>query len=189
MLPLTRLPQCDEERPWGPRSARLEKLEPSDSDYKKISAKFQMTVKHKITDIFRISNPPLQILFESVAARMAKEGRFIDASKRKNVGANEQLLFHSTSRAAAGGIIREGFDIRRSGAAHGQVLGPGIYLSPNASTAHFYSAADSIAKRSMLVCRALLGDTGGRDSVMSGDEYCVSRECQVLPVWLIHYQS
>lgn len=43
----------------------------------------------------------------------------------------------------------------------------------------------------MLLCRVLLGDTMGRDSCSDAAEaqYCVKREQQVLPQFVLYYQS
>lgn len=178
----------------APRLARMEKVPPSDPAYGMVVELFGKTLDRKwITDIFRVSNPPMQILFEACRSRMQKEGRLIGTGKtQKDVGANERLLFHATPRAAAGGIVREGFDASRAGSAFGTALGPGIYVSPFASFSHGYSKTDSSDKRCMLLCRVLLGDDTGRDSKSDGatkpNQYVVRREQQILPHYIIYYQ-
>ena len=173
----------------------MDKVASSDPAYKMVLDLFGKTLKREwVTDIFRVSNPPMQMLFEACKARMEKEGRLVkkDKDPQVDVGANEQLCFHATARAAAGSIIRSGFDVSRAGSAFGTALGAGIYVSPFASFSHTYSCEDSSSKRCMILCRVLLGDTTGRDSRSDGhtmpSQYCVRREQQVLPQWVIYYQ-
>ena len=186
------LPPRDEEKAGAPpRGARMEKVAAADPALATVRGLFAKTLDAGwITDVYRVSNPALQVLFEACAARLAKEGRRVGA---KEVGANEALLWHSTARAAAGAIIREGFDIRRAGSAFGTALGIGIYLSPHAAFSHRYSKEDSSSRRCVLLCRVLLGDTTGRDSKSDGqaapDQYVVGRECQILPSYCVYYSA
>jgi hypothetical protein len=183
-----------EEPKMRPRPARMEKVVSSDPTYKTVLDLFGKTLKREwVTDIFRVSNPPMQMLFEACKARMEKEGRLIkkDRGIQVDVGANEQLCWHSTSRAASGSIVRSGFDVSRAGSAFGTALGIGIYVSPYASFSHGYSKEDSSSKRCMILCRVLLGDTTGRDSISDSvpNQYCIKREQQVLPQFVLHYQT
>lgn len=167
----------------------------SDPAYEMVATLFHRTMpKATITDMYRIVNPPLQVLFEACKARMVKEGRFVGNGKnQRDLGANEIMAFHATTRAAAGGIIRSGFDLSKAGSAFGTALGTGIYVSPFASFSHGYSSEDTSATRSMLLCRVLLGDTAGRDSKSDGSatpsQYVVRREMQCLPSFLLHYRA
>lgn len=179
-----------EEPKLRPRPARMDKVTSADPAYTMVLDLFGKTLKREwVTDIFRVSNPPMQMLFEACKARMEKEGRLV---KKDDVGANEQLLFHATARASAGAIVRSGFDVSRAGSAFGAALGIGIYVSPFATFSHCYSCEDSSSKRCMLLCRVLLGDTTGRDSRSDGmaapNQYCVKREQQVFPQFVLYYQ-
>lgn len=174
-----------------PRFARMERVASTHPDCVMAVALFGKTSPANwVTEVYRVSNPPLQALFEACRARMAKEGRRLGS---KDVGANEIQAWHATPRAAAGGIIREGFNVSRAGSAAGTVLGIGIYVAPNSSFSHMYSREDATSKRCMILCRVLLGDTSGRDSVTDGAaspaQYCVRRECQVMPQFVLYYQA
>jgi hypothetical protein len=174
----------------------MEKMLPSDPAYAMVAELFGRTLDRKwITDLFRVINPSLQILFEACRARMQKEGRLVRTTvdvNQKDVGANEALCWHATPRAAAGSIVRSGFDISKAGSATGTALGIGIYVSPFAAFSDGYSQEDSSSKRCMLLCRVLLGDTTGRDSRSDGSknpsQYVVNREMQVLPSYVLYYE-
>lgn len=166
---------------------RLVTLHPNEVEFRAVSEKFGRTLDAKwIQSIFRVDNQPLKLIFEACKARIEKEGRVVGG---KDIGANEVLLFHATSRAACGGIVREGFDMRRAGDAHGTALGPGAYFAADASMSHGYSKIDGKGQRCMLVCRVLLGNTKGRDSKASGGQFVVNREQQLLPAYMIIYQD
>lgn len=168
----------------APASAiRVSRLKPTDVEYETIASKFGKSVEAKwIQELCRLDNPPLRAIFEACKARMEKEGR------SGGVGANEALLFHATARAACGAIMREGFDMRRNGSAHGQAYGPGAYFAATAAISHGYSRIDGRNQRCMLLCRVLLGDTSGRDSVAAPSEvFVVNREQQILPTYMIIY--
>lgn len=71
-------------------------------------------------------------------------------------GANEFLLYHGTSPAAANSIIIEGFDLRMATAGR---LGRGLYFGSSATKANQYASRDAApgVDRVMLVCRVLMG--------------------------------
>ncbi|MDE2101544.1 MAG: hypothetical protein KGL39_30140 [Patescibacteria group bacterium] len=131
-----------------------------------------------IEKIFRIDNPGLAAVYEMCRERMA----------RNPSGANEQRLFHGTSRAASGGIAREGFDLRRAGSKVGQAFGPGVYFGTCSAVSHAYTEEDSRKDRCMLVCRVLLGDCK-KDSTAGPGLYVVNREQQILPTHVIYYAA
>lgn len=196
--PLCPLPDCTEflraDRPVGPpkRLARLIRLKGDDPEYGEILNAFGATMDAgKVHDIFRVENPALKAVHEACRERMERSGRRRRGGKE--VGANEKRLFHATTRAAAGSIVREGFDAHRAGQAHGAALGPGIYVATDASFSHGYSSEDSVGTRAMFVCSVLLGDTSGRDSRSDGaarpSQYAVHREQQVLPTHLLYYAA
>lgn len=168
----------------GPQMLRLKNTE---TEFEAIAEKFGLTMDRTwIVAVYRIENTPLKNVFELCKARIEKEGRTV---KGKSIGANEALLFHASSRAACGGIIREGFDMRRAGQAHGTALGPGAYFGGTAEISHGYSRADARNQRCMFLCRVLLGDTTGRDSKSAAGIYVVNREQQLLPTYFIEYRD
>lgn len=163
---------------------------PKTSDeYEKSTGDFLRTLGESpaIERVFKVNNPTLDDMFEACRANLARERR--DAS--------EKLMFHGTSRAAAGSISRSGFDIRYSGT-HGQVLGPGIYFAENASYSHMYAEADHGGSQCIIVARVLPGrqGLGGKkprppnyfDTISGGDILAVKREQQGLPVYIIYYR-
>lgn len=165
--------------------ARLLLLKQSDAEHRTVAEKFGKTINPKcILSIYRVDNPPLKGIFEACKSRMEKETRYFEG---KDIGANEKLLFHATTRAACGGIVREGFDMRRGGQAHGQAHGPGAYFAADAYVSHGYSKLDGRSQRCMLLCRVLLGATG-RDSKASGGIFVINREQQLLPTYMIIYK-
>ena len=167
------------------KEIRLEILLATDPERKRIVDMFHKTVdkpRTTIGKVFRIVNKPLLTIFEACKARMDREGRKIGKTE---VGANEKLLFHGTTRVAAGGIVREGFDMRRAGQANGTALGPGAYFAADAATSMSYTHTDGHGGLSMLVCRVLVGEPK-RDAVHSGNVFVVNREQQILPVFLLH---
>lgn len=194
------------------RLARLVRLDAESAEHAEIREAFGATMPTAVLcGIYRVENPALRAIYEACRERMNREGRQDggrsggrSGSRRreprgaapddpKNVGANERRLFHATTRAASGAIVREGFDAHRAGQAHGAVLGAGIYVATNAAFSHAYSSEDAAGVRVMFVCSVLLGDTSGRDSRSDGaarpTQYAVHREQQVLPSWLIHYKA
>jgi len=131
----------------------------------------------KSLDVFRVENPALLAIYEACKMRLNKVP----------AGANETMVFHGTDRGAAGSICREGFDIRRSGSVHGQVLGAGVYLAEVAKVSDGYTKVDATGRRCMFHCRALLG-TVGRDCVAGGNGvFVVAREQQIYPAFVIYY--
>ena len=128
----------------------------------------------------------------TITARPGAAPRGARPAAANNVGANEQRLFHATTRAASGAIVREGFDAHRAGQAHWTALGAGIYVATTAAFSHGYSREDAAGLRAMFVCAVLLGDASGRDSHGDGTirpaQYAVHREQQVLPTHLIMYK-
>jgi Poly(ADP-ribose) polymerase catalytic domain len=194
-------------QPGARRAARLARLGAESAEYAEVHGAFSATMKTAtVCGIFRVENPALRAVYEACRERMDKEGRLASDPRRtrvarkgaaapddpRNVGANEKRLFHATTRAASGAIVREGFDAHRAGQAHGAALGPGIYVATDASFSHGYSSEDSVGMRAMFVCSVLLGDTSGRDSRSDGAarpaQYAVHREQQVLPTHVIHYR-
>lgn len=177
----------DEKQKEDAQEIKLELLRPDDSDRKKLVDAFHASVNKSwgtVDKAFRVVNRPLQTIFEACKARMNKEGRKV---KGAEVGANEKLLFHATSRAAAGGIVREGFDMRRAGEAHGTALGPGAYFAVEAATSLGYVKRDGHGGCSMLVCKVLVGEPK-RDAVHTTNVFVVNREQQILPVYLLQLQ-
>lgn len=183
------------------RSVQIFRLKPTDIEFQTIADKFGKTLsmeylttmfgkssdKMLIQELYRIDNPPLKAIFEACKARIEREGRRMGGA---SVGANEALLFHATDRAACGAIMREGFDMRRSGKVNGQVYGPGAYFAADAAVSHGYSRMDGRNQRCMLLCRVILGDASGRDSTMApGNVFVVNREQQILPTYMIIYSD
>lgn len=77
---------------------------------------------------------------------------------------NEHLLYHGAPKTTIDTIIKEGFDHRYAGSAHGAIFGEGVYFSPNASKSDLYTGsvgsqvANKTDPRHILVCRVCLGD-------------------------------
>merc|ERR1712061_489907 len=69
---------------------------------------------------------------------------------------SECLLFHGTSREAAGSIAEKDFQLPRQHA-HGGLYGKGIYLAESSTKAHMYCTEDN-KKFPFLIVRAALGD-------------------------------
>jgi poly [ADP-ribose] polymerase 7/11/12/13 len=134
-----------------------------------------------VRQIYRVENRALQSVHEACRLRLEKE--------RPEKGANMRHLFHATTRAAAGAIVREGFDAHRAGQAHGAALGPGIYVATRASFSHGYSSEDSGGMRAMFLCSVLLGEPERNSRSSGGEQFVVYRECQVLPSFLIMYMA
>lgn len=185
-----RAPTVEKARAGSRRLARLVRLAPADPEYADVLAAFGAPLAGfaggtlaaaNVRNIYRVENPALRAVYEACRERMDKEGR-------RGPGANEKRVFHATTRAAAGSIVREGFDVHRAGKAHGTALGVGIYVANDAMFSHGYSSEDSVGARAMFVCQALLG-AAGRNSKSSGGQHVVFREQQVLPTHLIHYDT
>lgn len=172
--------------PAAPRLARLVRLEPADPEYVRVVGKFLESMPNtRPRRVYRVDNPALRGIHEACRARMDKEGRWVGG---KNVGANARpLVFHGTTRAAAGGIIAQGFDIHRAGSSHGQAAGHGIYVGASAAVASGYAKLDEAGLMVMVACSALLGDTNRRDSYDGQSFYVIHREQQLLPLVVIYY--
>ena len=54
------------------------------------------------------------------------------------------ILYHGTSTINALNILKEGFDLKKSGSNWGKTYGKGIYFSPNYKTAEFYAGTNGI---------------------------------------------
>jgi hypothetical protein len=54
------------------------------------------------------------------------------------------ILYHGTSDLNALSILKNGFDINKSGSCWGNTYGKGIYFSPNYNTAKFYAGDNGI---------------------------------------------
>lgn len=168
------------------RLARLVKVETTNPEYASVADKFMESMKTSaIQSIYRVENPALKAVHEACRARMTKETRIVHG---KDVGANEKLVFHGTTREAAGSIIREGFDTHRAGSAHGTAYGAGIYVGTEARVSVTYCKPDSTGTATMFLCSALLGDTTGRDSQSGPNLFVVYREQQVLPLYIIYFK-
>lgn len=162
----------------APSTPRLVKLEPGGTEYQEVLARFTASLRPtEVHGVYRVVNPPLLGLYEACRAQMDKRGK-----------ARETYVFHATTRAAAGSIVREGFNAHLAGLAHGTALGPGIYVATEAQTSHGYSKEDSVRLRAMFLCRALLG-TAGKHSKPGPGMHVVFREQQVYPAYLLHYAS
>jgi hypothetical protein len=154
------------------------RLAPDDPQYIEVQKAFAATLGAAVVcNIYRVENTALREIYEACRERLDK-----------GPGANERRVFHATTRAAAGSIVREGFDAHRAGSAHGTALGAGIYVADSASFSHGYSSEDSVGKRAMFVCQVALGKQKV-NSVTSNGQHVVFREQQVLPTHLIHYES
>lgn len=166
------------------------KLSQKDENFIRVADAFAgpSASKHgTIIGIYAINNPALLTLYNTCKELMEKETRVVNGS---DVGGNETWLFHGTNRIATGNIMRGGFDIRKSGTANGQALGPGIYFAKDAGTSHSYTDPDIKNIRCMLYCKVLLGDTRGRDCVSSGSSvFVVMREQQIYPAYIIYYKE
>ncbi len=140
----------------------------------------------RIQKVFEVSNPAMLGMYLLCRDRMISIGR----------EPNETMCFHATPRQNIGSIIRNGFDIRRSGSKHGQALGPGIYMASTAKFASKYGYNDLQDNNCMFVCRALLGKSGMEtldDSRSSGGanpaQYALRREQQVYPAYVVYYSG
>lgn len=175
------------------REGWLERLDPAEPEAAAVVARFlrsagralRLGVRKRadvgmpldtiVVAIYRARNPAAELLHEQCRARLAREAGAAEAPAL--------TLYHGTDRAAAGAIVRGGFDASRSGT-HGEALGRGIYLSTTASYSMHYAKPDVVGGRAMLVCSALVGVVG-RHSAHSGNIYCVRREMQALPLYVI----
>lgn len=175
---------------------RLAPIGKDSAEYSTATAGFEKTVGRRvlIQRVFRVHNPTLADMFELCRARLRHEQR----------DTTEKLMFHGTTRAAAGSIARSGFDIRYSGS-HAEALGPGAYFAVNASYSDGFTDADYKGARSMIVARVLPGRSPGAgaaaaargaqqaegpnyyDSNIKGSILAVRREQQALPVYVIYY--
>ena len=140
----------------------------------------------RIQKVFEVSNPAMLGMYLLCRDRMISIGR----------EPNETMCFHATPRQNIGSIIRNGFDIRRSGSKHGQALGPGIYMASTAKFASRYGYNDLNNNNCMFVCRSLLGKSGKDtldDSRSSGganpEQYVLRREQQVYPAYVVYYSG
>jgi hypothetical protein len=165
------------------RLARLIRLDRGAPKYEATVNAFRATMgSATVHDVFRVENPALRAVYRACRERLVREGRV--------EGANENRLFHATTRAAAGSIVREGFDTHRAGKAHGAALGAGIYVASDARFSHRYSDTDSVGLRAMFLCAVLLGKNGKNSKSDGGappGQYAVFREQQVFPAYLIMY--
>lgn len=175
----------------------LVQLPPDAPEYKDLVSGLRRTLpRAQIDKIFIVRNRGLWEAWKMCRASLKKRGSPTD----------ERLLYHATWRASAGSIARSGFDIRLSGAQHGQALGRGIYVAANASFAHQYAVADRNGALCMVVARALLGAvetpqdsaSAGRGKRFkeirvdtfgggNGDQYAVRREQQLYPMYIVYY--
>lgn len=163
------------------RLARLVLLRAGESEYERAVEGFRRTMDAaRVRNVFLVENAALRAVHDACAERLKRE------AAGDKAGANERTLFHATSRAAAGSIIREGFDAHRAGEAHGKAMGAGIYVANDARFSDGYSSPDGAGLRSMFVCSVLLGKAG-QNSKSSGGQHVIFREQQVLPLYLIQY--
>lgn len=168
--------------------AKLVRLSPDDFRLQTVSAEIRSALPTmRIEKVYAVYNPGLWAAWTMCRSALAKQGR----------PAESRRLFHATWRANVGSIVRAGFDIRRSGSAHGQMLGAGIYVAETAATAHRYAAEDLSGTKCMIVTRALLGAVAGRaerqaspatvDTYACGDIFAVRREQQIYPEFVVYY--
>jgi hypothetical protein len=176
-----------DEKKDDPKEVRLVPLNSSDEEYKRAVQMFASGIASggmlaTVSAVYRVISRPLQTAYEACKARMDKEGRQICGME---VGGNEKLLFHGTTRAAVGGIVREGFDMKRAGEAHGTALGRGAYFATDACTSMGYVKRDAHGNNCMLVCKVLVG-APKRDAVHVPGVYVVQKSQQILPVYVLH---
>eukprot|EP00811_Abedinium_folium_P020300 NODE_2927_length_2120_cov_3.662318.p1 GENE.NODE_2927_length_2120_cov_3.662318~~NODE_2927_length_2120_cov_3.662318.p1 ORF type:complete len:552 (-),score=103.19 NODE_2927_length_2120_cov_3.662318:353-2008(-) len=69
---------------------------------------------------------------------------------------NEEILVHGCLGKVADAIVREGFDLRRSGTGAGALYGEGIYFASEPCKANQYTKQEGL--RSMIIARVAVGD-------------------------------
>lgn len=174
----------------------------SDStEYQQIQTLFNNTMRgYDIQKIERIQNKSLWEVFQWQKEQM----------KKNNSGRNvaERQLFHGTDDDHIEAICKQNFDWRICGT-HGTIYGKGSYFARDAKYSDEYTG--KATKRSMFVCRVLVGDyTRGDSSYMrppskdGGDSYfydsCVDNvhnpsifvvfeKHQIYPEYLITYSE
>jgi hypothetical protein len=176
----------------GPGKARLARVAEGSEEFAEATAHFTATLAGATVErVFRAHNRTLADTFEMCRARLSREMK----------DTTEKAMFHGTDRAAAGSIIRSGFDIRYSGT-HGEALGPGVYFAERASYSHHFAVEDHGGNLCMIVARVLPGRVPGAgsraakrgrqgpgyyDSSVGRNILAVRREQQALPVYVIYY--
>jgi len=89
--------------------------------------------------------------------------------------ANEVLLFHGTSSIAASSIADSNFRVNLAGSNAGILYGRGIYLAENASKSDEYCTSDAEGVRTMLLCRAVLGNVFYTEAVEPDPRDCEAK--------------
>ena len=125
---------------------------------------------------YQVVNLPQTLLFEQCRERFQKEAEN---------GGEVVRVFHGTSRAATGSIVKNGFNVTFSGKANGQAYGPGVYTATTPSISYGYTRPDCGKERCMFVCDALPGPANAHSR--SGHVLVLRREQQVNPRWLVYF--
>ena len=66
--------------------------------------------------------------------------------------------FHGCCDDVVDKILQGGFDPQRGGEKTGALFGYGAYIATNASKSDFYTDKKNIQKRTILICRAIVGN-------------------------------
>lgn len=173
-LPLPVAPEPVQKPEELAKVVKLGKLaKASEREMAPIAAAFQTARLGRVIRIMKVQNPVLDAAYAMCRARF-RAGNISDA---------ETIVYHGTQRQATGSIIKNGFDASFSGKAHGQVLGPGIYVSPQLSKALEYTKSDSVSTRHVFVCRALFGEKDNHQR--KGAVVVLRREQQITPMYLV----
>ena len=151
----------------------------------------------KTLDIYRIQNKRLWTKYYVTRQEMRR--------KLNNEGVNEALLFHGTTSDVVDKIVEQNFDCRLSGTKSGELLGSGIYFTPNIDTARQYARSGS--RRCIFISLVLVGSytLGNKeyrrppekengqlydscvDKVKDPDKIAIFDNCQCYPLFYVQF--
>jgi hypothetical protein len=138
---------------------------------------------YRIKLVRKVINEPLAAMFEQCRERFRKAGLLVPPEHAM------RHYFHGAPRQASGSIIKNGFNVSFSGKTHGKALGPGIYTATDPITSHGYAHVDTSGGQCMFICAGLPGGDHDHGGNPSGPVCVFRREQQVLPLWLVFYET
>lgn len=163
--------------PAPPARARLGCLVPATpAEAEEVTRVFTKSLGRapKHVKVHKVVNPALEAVYLQCQERFRRCG-----------STKELEVYHGTTRAASGSIVKNGFDASFSGKANGQVHGRGIYVSPSAQFSEGYTKGDISGGRRMFICTALPGVNNYTPATKN--IYVFPRDMQVLPRWVVDY--
>jgi len=136
----------------------------------------------KIDNCVKVTNPKLLDKFRSSGS--------LHDDPRLALHHGDTFLFHGCSQMALTNIQLVGLQKNRAGAAHGTMLGHGIYGAPDPRKSNQYNGSGSPDGRFMIVMRVNLANRDTKYAHNSiYDEYCVFDDCNTVPLWAIKLQG